>query len=84
VKEEKEGAIAVVDPFSTGATLAAAVCEKGYKCVRVLSIWDSPLSGMVDSRLKNLEFCATIQHDNTNPDKDDATDEVTAHHTVYD
>lgn len=35
-------AFAIVDPFSTGAHLAAEVCKLGYKCVRVLSIWDSP------------------------------------------
>ena len=29
-----EGAIVIVDPFSTGAHLAAAVCSSGIKCAR--------------------------------------------------
>jgi hypothetical protein len=35
-----KGAIVIVDPFSTGAHLAAAVCAAGYRCARVFSIWD--------------------------------------------
>ena len=29
-----DGAIVIVDPFSTGAHLASAVCDAGIKCVR--------------------------------------------------
>ncbi len=33
---QSEGAIVVVDPFSTGTHLAAAVCEAGIKCARYI------------------------------------------------
>ena len=31
---ESSGAIVIVDPFSTGAHLASAVCKAGLKCAR--------------------------------------------------
>lgn len=36
---DKNGAIVVVDPFSTGAHLAAEINRNGYKCVCVVSLW---------------------------------------------
>ena len=74
--ESEMGAVAIVDPFSTGAVLAASVSKAGYKCVRVLSEWDSPIASMVQSDFKSLEFCATIQYDDRKPDQDAATNEV--------
>lgn len=74
--EKYPGAIAVVDPFSTGAVLAASISAAGYQCVRILSVWDSPIANMVLDELKKLEFCATIQHDDRTTDQDAATYEV--------
>ncbi len=51
-------AFAIVDPFSTGAHLAAEVCKRGYKCVRVFSIWDSP--GMYACACIYVLVCACI------------------------
>ena len=31
-----EGAVVIVDPFSTGAHLASAVCDAGLKCIRLV------------------------------------------------
>lgn len=69
------GAVVIVDPFSTGAHLAAAVCAAGYKCARVFSIWDSPVAALVQHGI-SAEFCATIQYDDQNSDQDAATNEV--------
>ena len=57
-----KGAVAVVDPFSTGAHLAAAVNKAGYHCIRVFSIWDSPVASLVQEGL-DVDYCATVQHD---------------------
>ena len=57
---KENAAIIVVDPFSTGAHLAAAVTKAGYKCARVFSIWDSPVAALVQEGLV-LDYCATIQ-----------------------
>ena len=55
------GAIVIVDPFSTGAHMAAEVCKLGHKCVRVFSIWDSPVAALVQKGLE-IDYSATIQH----------------------
>jgi hypothetical protein len=52
--------IVVVDPFSTGAHLAAEVCKNGFKCARVFSVWDSPVAALVQKGLR-IDFCATVQ-----------------------
>lgn len=70
-----EKAIAVVDPFSTGAHVAATIVEKGFKCVRVLSIWDSPVASLIQEGV-SAEYCATIQHDDQVPDQNQAINEV--------
>lgn len=72
-----KGAIVIVDPFSTGAHLAAAVCAAGYKCARVFSIWDSPVAALVQQGL-TLDYSATIQHNDILPNQDVATDETVA------
>ena len=71
----KDGAVAIVDPFSTGAHLALAVTRAGYKCVRVFSIWDSPVASLVQEGI-SVEFCATLQHNDQEANQDAATDAV--------
>ena len=72
---EVQEAIVVVDPFSTGAHLAAAICGSGLLCDRVLSTWDSPVASLVQEGIA-AEFFATIQYDDQIPDMDVATDKV--------
>ena len=67
----ERSAVVVVDPFSTAAHLAAAVCEAGYKCIRVLSMWDSPVAALVQKGLA-VDFIATVQHNDRNPDQEEA------------
>lgn len=50
--KETDKAIAVVDPFSTGAHLAVEVRKLGYKCIRVFSVWDSPVANLVQQGLE--------------------------------
>lgn len=72
-EESKEmGAIAIVDPFSTGAHLARAACQAGYKCIRVFSIWDSPVAALVQEGV-NVEFSATVQYNDQLEDENAAT-----------
>jgi len=71
----KDGAVVVIDPFSTGAHLAAAVTAAGYKCVCLFSIWDSPVSMLVQEGVV-CEFSATLQHDDRAADQNIAIDAV--------
>jgi len=71
----KQGAIVIVDPFSTGIHLAKEVVNAGYKCARVFSIWDSPVAALVQKGI-DVDFCATIQHNDTNGDINAAINEV--------
>ena len=66
---EQQLAVAIVDPFSTGAHLAASVCKQGYKCVRVFSVWDSPIAALVQEGV-TCDFSATIQHNDRLKDQD--------------
>lgn len=77
VVPSKDGAVVVVDPFSTGAHLAAAVTEAGYKCVCLFSIWDSPVAMLVQDGVV-CEFSATLQHDDRAPDQNAAINAVSA------
>lgn len=61
-----------MDPFSTGAHLAVEVVKRGFKCVRIFSIWDSPLTSLVQQGLE-VEFDATVQYQDTLADVDAAT-----------
>lgn len=72
---EKNGAVVVVDPFSTGAHLAAAVVNAGYRCVCLFSIWDSPVAMLVQEGVV-CEFSATLQHDDRSADQNAAIDAV--------
>jgi hypothetical protein len=75
-RKELDEAIAVVDPFSTGAHLAKQVALAGYKVVRILSIWDSPVAALVEKGLV-VEYCATLQFNDLNPNPEAAMAEVT-------
>jgi hypothetical protein len=66
-----ESAIVIVDPFSTGAHLASEVCKEGYKCVRVFSIWDSPVAVLIQQGLE-INYTATIQHNDKLNDEERA------------
>lgn len=68
-------AIVIVDPFSTGIHLAKEVVNAGYKCARVFSIWDSPVAALVQKGI-DVDFCATIQHNDTSGAIDAAINEV--------
>jgi biotin carboxylase len=70
-------AVAIVDPFSTGAHLAALVCSQGYKCLRVFSIWDSPVAALVQQGIV-CDFSATIQHNDQLKDQDAAINDTVA------
>ena len=41
------GAVVIVDPFSTGANLAATAAKWGYRVILVFSEMDSPVAKMV-------------------------------------
>lgn len=73
--KELEGVVAVVDPFSTGAHLAAAVRAAGLKCARVLSIWDSPVANLVQEGI-NVDYIATIQHNDQLSNQEEAINDV--------
>ena len=77
IPEETEtiGVVVIVDPFSTGAHLAAEVCKNGLKCARVLSTWDSPVAALVQKGL-NIDFCATVQHNDRATDQESSIVEV--------
>ena len=56
---EHRNAIVIVDPFSTGAHLAAEVCRNDLICCRVFSVWDSPIAALVQKGL-NIDFKVAI------------------------
>jgi len=71
------GVVVVVDPFSTGAQLAAEVVARGYRLVMVLAEKDSPVAELV---VGDNEFgdAPTVQHDNTVEDQDAALEQTVA------
>jgi hypothetical protein len=73
--DQVDEAIAVVDPFSTGAHLAKQVSAAGYKVVRIFSIWDSPVAALVEKGLV-VEYCASLQFNDLNPNTEAAFAEV--------
>jgi hypothetical protein len=73
--ENKETAVVVVDPFSTGAHVAAEICRLGYKCIKVLSTWDSPVAALVQQGMV-INYLVTIQHNSNLLEQDIAIDEV--------
>ena len=68
-------AVVVVDPFSSGALLAAKVVESGRYLIRVFSEFNSPVASLVSDSV-NLQFDATIQHDDRVEDVAQAADET--------
>lgn len=72
---EQDGAVIIVDPFSTGALLAAEVRKNGIKCARVLSAWDSPVASLVQEGV-SVDFCATIQHNDRLKEQELAIEQV--------
>lgn len=62
------GAVVVVDPFSSGANLAAMILLWGYKLILVFSEKDSPVQKLV-SKGSKVEPTLLIQHDDTNPNQ---------------
>ena len=69
--DDVKSAVVIVDPFSTGAHLADLVCSSGYKCVRVLSMWDSPVAALVQKGL-TTDFAASVQHNDRLADQEEA------------
>lgn len=56
------GAVVVVDPFSSGANIAAMILMWGYKLILVFSEQDSPVANLVTKGSK-LEPTLLVQHD---------------------
>jgi hypothetical protein len=54
--------VVIVDPFSSGAILAQCTAAKGYRVVRVLAEFNSPVASLVSEGF-SLNFDATIVHD---------------------
>jgi len=65
------GAVVIVDPFSSGANLAAMVVGMGYRLVLVFAELDSPVAKLV-AKGTTLTPTLMIQHNNKNPDQDAA------------
>lgn len=74
-KLPRDGMVVIVDPFSTGLHLAAQAAKYGLKVARVFSIWNSPISSLVQQGIE-VDFCASIQHNNTHPDANKAVEET--------
>ncbi|RYH31113.1 ATP-grasp domain-containing protein [archaeon] len=69
------GAVVVVDPFSTGANIAATVLKWGYKLILIFSEKDSPVAKLV-AKGAHVKPTLLIQHDNRNPNQDAAIQET--------
>jgi hypothetical protein len=66
------GSVVVVDPFSTGANLAAEVVKMGFKLVLVFSEVDSPVSGGTGATNAAKSAKSCIYHDARRPGSDAA------------
>ena len=51
------GAVVVVDPFSSGANIAAMVVKWGYKLVLVFSENDNPVAALVSRYVIYVQGC---------------------------
>jgi len=65
------GAVVVVDPFSSGANLAAMVVKWGFRLILVFSEQDSPVAKLV-AKGTSVHPTLIVQHDSTNPNQDEA------------
>lgn len=68
-------AVVVVDPFSSGAILAAGIVKRGYHCIRVLSAKSSPVSEIAAEGVRP-QFDATVRFDDEDPDEEGALDRL--------
>jgi len=66
------GSVVVVDPFSTGANLAAEVVKMGFKLVLVFSEVDSPVGGGTGATNAAKSAKSCIYHDARCPGSDAA------------
>jgi len=71
------GAVVVVDPFSSGANIAAMVLTWGYRLILVFSEKDSPVAKLVTKGSK-VEPTLLVQHDNAHPNKSFALNQTLA------
>jgi biotin carboxylase len=55
--------------------LAVEVVKRGFKCVRIFSVWDSPLTSLVQQGV-DVEFDATVQYNDTSTDTDASTNQT--------
>jgi len=69
------GAVVVVDPFSSGANLAAMTVSWGYRLILVFAEMDSPVAKLV-AKGTSLSPTLLIQHDSTNPNTEEALQET--------
>jgi len=72
------GAVVVVDPFSTGAALAALASSMGYKVVLLFSERDSPVAALVSSQHSSMRHHPTVQHDSANANEEEALEATLA------
>jgi len=63
------GAVVVVDPFSSGANIAAMVVKWGYKLILVFSENDNPVAALVSSGAGAVNSSLLVQHDNLHEDQ---------------
>ena len=60
------GGVVIVDPFSSGANLAAGVIKMGYKLIICFSEKNSRMTQFKGSNMFNSTF---VQHDNLDKDQ---------------
>lgn len=65
------GAVVIVDPFSTGANLAAMASNWGYQIILVFSELDSPVAKLV-AEGANVQPMLLIQHNSRDRDQERA------------
>ena len=60
--------VVAVDPYSTGACVAAAAAKRGFKIIHVMSAPDSgTMEEMVPKHLRGLSYIATLRADEALP-----------------
>ena len=73
------GSVVVVDPFSTGANLAARVLEIGYKLILVFSEMHNEVSQLVEnSTNSNIQSTTMIQHNSSLANQEEALQQTLA------
>jgi hypothetical protein len=69
------GAVVVIDPFSSGANLAAMVIRMGYKLILAFSEKNSPVAKLV-SKTSAFTTSFIVQHDNLSLDQNASVEET--------